>query len=93
MWILSATFIFWATLVIPLISLGTLAAMRLCRSVPGRSLCQQAFFAQLLAQGILTAGAVSTGSEAWVASGTTLSALTLCATFDFGGESRRAAAF
>jgi hypothetical protein len=89
----SAPVIFWGSLAVPLISLGTLLAMRFCRSIAGRALCQQAFLLQLLILGLLTLAALSTGSDAWVASGAIFSVITLCATCDLGGERRRATTF
>ena len=93
MWTLSVTVIFWATIVIQLLGLGSIVALRFCGSDRGRSACQRFFVTMLLALGVITILAVGADSDSWVTSGATLSVMTVCATFDFRGERARSAAF
>jgi hypothetical protein len=90
---LSLSIIFWSTIVIQLLGLGSIVALRVCGSDRGRAVCQRLFVAALLALGLITIFAVGADSDSWVTSGATLSVMTVCATFDFRSERARSAAF
>jgi hypothetical protein len=90
---LSLPVIFWSTIVIQLLGLGSIVALRLCGSDRGRSTCQRVFVAMLLALGLITVLSVGADSDSWVTSGATLSVMTVCATFDFRGGKASSVAF
>lgn len=93
MWSLSLPVIFWLTIVVQLLGLGSMVAARLCGTYRGRAVCQQVFLVMLLALGLVTVIAVGADSDSWVTSGATLSIMTVCVTFDFRGDRGRSAAF
>ncbi|MFO7901908.1 MAG: hypothetical protein R6U98_04555 [Pirellulaceae bacterium] len=90
---LSLSAIFWSTMVIQLLGLGSLVAARVCRTSWGRAMCQQFFVMMLAALGLITVLAVGADSDSWVTSGATLSIMTVCATVDFRGDRPRSAAY
>lgn len=90
---LSLPVIFWSTLVIQLLGVGSIVGARLCTGERGRGVCHRFFLVMLLALGLITVLAVMADSDTWVTSGATLSVITVCATFDFRGERAQTAAF
>ena len=93
MWTPSLLCIFWSTVVIQTISVGTIIALQLFRHGRGRRLCQRVFFGLMMAMGLVTLLAVSSASDSWMTSGATLSIMTVCATYDLGASGREAATF
>ncbi|MFW6170618.1 MAG: hypothetical protein ACODAD_09020 [Planctomycetota bacterium] len=93
MWTLSLPAIFWSTIVIQLLGLGSLVAARMCRTSRGRAVCQHLFVMVLAALGLITVLAVGADSDSWVTSGATLSIMTVCATVDFRGDRPRSPAY
>ncbi len=79
---LSLTAIFWSTVVVQLLGLGSIAALSTCGSDWGRCCFQRLFLSTLVALGFITLLAVAAGSHSWVTSGATLSVMTVFATFD-----------
>ncbi len=93
MWTLSLPVIFWLTIAIQLMGMGSIIAMRLCPSGRRQSACQKLFMTVLLALGLITVLSFGAASDSWVTSGATLSVMTVCATFDCRSEKKRSVVF
>ncbi|MHB0956187.1 MAG: hypothetical protein ACYC0X_07395 [Pirellulaceae bacterium] len=93
MWTHLLPYLFWCTIAIQLISVATIVAIQLRPRGRRRSACEQIFIGLMLAMGLVTVLAISATSDAWLASGATLSVMTVCATYDLGARDRQAASF
>jgi hypothetical protein len=90
---LSQPCLFWATIVIQVLSAATIIAIQQSSHGRRRTLCQRFFFGLLMAMGVLTALAAGAPSQSWMTSGATLSIMTVFATRDMGSDRRRTAVF